>query len=251
MPGLETAPEPFRRVISELRRAGSCTGKLGRVYDLRSGIAPHEMDFLFNLIAESPDIRRTLEVGCAVGMSSLTICAAICGREGAFHRIVDPRQNSGWQGAGIANIDRTGFDQYELIEEGSQFALPRLASQEPETTDLVFVDGWHTFDHTVLDMYYGLQLLKVGGLLVVDDAAWRSVSKAVEYFSRFPALRIAGKCRRRRLGSVADALSDFRIVRGWIPSGINDWLVRAKFGSMVAMAKVGNDERRWDWFEPF
>jgi predicted O-methyltransferase YrrM len=207
------------------------------------------MDFLFKLISENPDIRQTLKVGCAAGMSSLAICAAICGREGAFHRIIDPKQNSGWQGAGVANIDRTGFDQYELIEEGSQFVLPRLASQEPGATDLVFIDGWHTFDHTLLDMYYGLLLLKVGGLLVVDDTSWRSVSKAVEYFSRLPALRITGKCRRRRfkdrlLGAVADAISDFRIVRGLVPSAINDWLVRAKFGSMVAITKIGKDERR-------
>jgi predicted O-methyltransferase YrrM len=38
-----------------------------------------------------------------------------------------------------------------------------------EKFDLAFIDGWHTFDHTLLDAFLSYRMLNIGGLLIIDD----------------------------------------------------------------------------------
>jgi predicted O-methyltransferase YrrM len=45
----------------------------------------------------------------------------------------------------------------------------------------VFVDGWHTFDYTLVDIFFAVFLLKVGGLLVIDDALHPGVENTLKY----------------------------------------------------------------------
>jgi hypothetical protein len=40
-----------------------------------------------------------------------------------------------------------------VLREPSFLAMPRLLARGAKF-DLVFVDGWHTFDFTLLDMFY-------------------------------------------------------------------------------------------------
>ena len=92
--------------------------------------------------------------------------------------IVDPDESTAWCGVGVSNLDRAGIDFYELREEPSEIALPQLLKEGAEF-DLAFIDGWHTFDQTLIDMYYANRLVKVGGYIIIDDADWISVSKAI------------------------------------------------------------------------
>jgi hypothetical protein len=55
----------------------------GEVLKMHSGISRDEGKFIYNLIQSDPRISHTLEVGCAYGPSSLNICAALRGRNGA------------------------------------------------------------------------------------------------------------------------------------------------------------------------
>ena len=70
--------------------------------------------------------------------------------------------------------------------------------------DLVFIDGWHTFDYTLVDAFYANELLRVGGYLVIDDAQHSGVAKCVRYiepnyksfYKRLPTHRtIAAFCK--------------------------------------------------------
>jgi Methyltransferase domain len=67
---------------------------------------------------------NTLEVGCAYGLSSLFICSALQERHGATHTIIDPYQNG--YGVGIRNLEDAGLRFFNLIENKSEFALPKL-----------------------------------------------------------------------------------------------------------------------------
>lgn len=164
--------------IRKIYRDGTITGRDGKTHPLHSAIDQEESDFLYNLVRGDAGIKKTLEVGCAYGLASLSICLAAKHRAGASHTIVDPFQNTQWDGIGIKHLKEAGVDFFTLIESKSEFGLPQILRESEGQFDLVFVDGWHTFDHALLDCFYATRLLRVGGYLAVDDANFESVGRA-------------------------------------------------------------------------
>jgi predicted O-methyltransferase YrrM len=246
-------------LIEEIYRSRQVQDASGKVHALAANVDRLEGAFLHDLIAGDPTIRRTLEVGCAYGLSSLHICAALQGREGAHHTILDPFQDEYFHGIGVANLRRAGFDFWELIPRRSEFALPALAEAEPGSYDFVFIDGWHTFDHTLLDLFYANRLLRVGGYVVIDDCSWASVAKAVAYVANYPAYEVvdlapgdATRGLRTRLRKAVRTLLPPGAAQTLLPKRLYDHRYsRLLFPRMVALRKIAEDTRDWKWFEPF
>ena len=183
---------PGEPVIDEIFETGRVVGRDGRSYEPRSSIAREEGWFLFSIIRSDPTITRTLEVGCGHGISSLYICAGLRDRPEALHTIIDPWQPAprpggvDWAGVGAFNLERQGHRNHRLIEAGSEIVLPRLLSEGEGNLDFVFIDGWHTFDHTMLDCFYATRLLRVEGILAIHDAWMPAVGRAVEFLRNYP-----------------------------------------------------------------
>jgi predicted O-methyltransferase YrrM len=240
-------------LIDEIRRERTVTGADGKTYPLQKhAIDTAEGRFLSEFIAGRPDIIRALEIGCAYGLSSLHIASALAGRPGARHVIIDPFESTAWNGIGVTNLDRAGIDFYELREEPSEIALPELLNERAEF-DLAFIDGWHTFDQTLIDMYYANRLVKVGGYIIIDDANWISVSKAISQFANYPCYEIVGGSSSRVI-RVVNLL--WKIVKPFAEAFFPHWLYDyfyglGKYPSMVALQKVAQDERNWKWFRSF
>jgi predicted O-methyltransferase YrrM len=72
-------------------------------------------------------------------------------------------------------------DRCTLLRERSQLALPRLVEQSL-VADAAFVDGSHIFHNVFVDLVYLRELVRPGGLIVLDDCQWPSVATAVRYF---------------------------------------------------------------------
>jgi predicted O-methyltransferase YrrM len=127
--------------------------------------------------------RTIVEIGLAYGGSALAIAEALVAggvRQGT-HVIIDAFQNrfygSGWSAiaeAGIAGLCL-------LFEERSQIVLPRLLS-EGFVADAAFVDGSHIFHNVFVDLFYLRELVRPGGLVILDDCGYPSVATAVRYF---------------------------------------------------------------------
>jgi predicted O-methyltransferase YrrM len=49
--------------------------------------------------------------------------------------------------------------------------------------DMIFIDGWHTFDYTLVDFFYANLLLKINGIIIIDDALHNGVKKCVDYLT--------------------------------------------------------------------
>jgi hypothetical protein len=113
----------------------------GERLPLHSEISREEGDFIEAIIRSDPTIKRTIEVGCAYGLSSLRICEALKDRTNAMHLILDPAQSSAWHSIGIANLHRAGLKCFEFLEEGSEFVLPRLAQTQSGT----ILSSWMEF----------------------------------------------------------------------------------------------------------
>ena len=148
----------------------------------RVAIPSRDADVLRDLlIADRP--RVVIEIGLAYASSALAIAEALVslGTDGARHVIIDAYQDRfediGW----TALVDAGLGERCSLIRERSQLALPRFV-QEGLVADAAFVDGSHVFHNVFVDLAFLGELVRAGGLIILDDVAWPSVATAVAYF---------------------------------------------------------------------
>jgi predicted O-methyltransferase YrrM len=134
------------------------------------------------LLAEQPG--TVIEIGLAYGSSALAIAEALAagGSGESRHVIVDAYQEH-FHGSGWAAITGTGLADglCSLIQERSQIALPRLLAGG-FVADTAFVDGSHIFHNVFTDLFYLRELVRPGGLIILDDCHHLSVAAAVSYF---------------------------------------------------------------------
>jgi predicted O-methyltransferase YrrM len=141
-----------------------------------------DSDVLRDLIlAEKPG--TVIEIGLAYGSSALAIAEALAaaGPHQARHVIVDAYQQQ-FHGSGWAAITGAGLTVLcSLVQERSQIALPRLLA-DGFTADAAFVDGSHIFHNVFVDLFYLRELVRRGGLVILDDCSYPSVATAARYF---------------------------------------------------------------------
>ncbi|MBU0740890.1 class I SAM-dependent methyltransferase [bacterium] len=162
-----------------------------RTFDLDGGehavtgpISMSQAEFMMKLIEER-ELRTCVETGVAFGASTVAICAALSRLEKrgltCRHSGVDPCQFSDYNGAAVAALERCGLRHlFEMLEGPSHLMLPELIKRG-EKVDMVFVDGWHTFDYTLIDVFLGDKLLRPGGVLLMHDMAMPSKRKVWKY----------------------------------------------------------------------
>lgn len=153
----------------------------GTTVDIHSRIGPHLADALYQLVLrEAPT--TVLEVGMAFAASSLAILTALAELGGDRTLIsLDPMQHSLWEGTGLHNVERAGLSHlHELCEAPDYLALPRLLEEGCEL-DLAYIDGWHTFDYTLLDAFYADRMLRPGGIIGFNDCNMPAVTKVVRF----------------------------------------------------------------------
>jgi len=103
---------------------------------------------------------RTVETGS--GASTVVFAAA-----GALHTAISPmagehRTIEAWCAAHDIPTGRLTF-----VEGYAEEVLP--AFDPPAALDVVFIDGKHSFPYPIVDWHYLSTLLRVGGVVVLDD----------------------------------------------------------------------------------
>jgi hypothetical protein len=158
--------------------------------------------------------------------------------------------------AGIVQLERAGLGFFRLLEQRSEFALPRLAEQEAGTFDLVFLDGWHTFDHTLVDAFYATRLLRIGGYLVLDDAYWKSVYRVADYLANYPCYQrfrsvdsVEPTSWKRRAARLGLSLFPRRRVEATLSRPALRVVYATTEARMLALRKVAEDERSSTWHD--
>jgi predicted O-methyltransferase YrrM len=242
-------------IIDHIYATKQVVGRSGTVHELHSAIDREKGEFLRSIVANDPGIVKTLEVGCAYGLSSLFICSELAKRAGASHTIIDPFQNTDWDGAGLRNLDEAGFDFYTFIEDRSEFALPEILRKGEGSFDMIFVDGFHTFDQTLLDCYYATRLLRIGGVMVIDDVALLPVGRAARYFAAYPCYETHGVVTENRTKPAKAVVSKTMktVARGdrWakvISARLSKKLLDYPRTEMIALKKIAEDTRPWNWY---
>jgi hypothetical protein len=187
-------------IIYKLYKTYKIYDELNNEYIFKSGIKQDYGIFLYNIIIKNK-FTKTLEIGFANGSSGLFITAALKNLElyghKTYHVAIDPNQSTQWKNIGALHIKKLGYKNIEIIEKPDYIAMPDLLKERVKNTkwmeskydpnyekfDLIFIDGWHTFDYTLLDFFYADLLLKVGGYIIVDDAKFDALKELDKYLS--------------------------------------------------------------------
>ncbi|MDO9553113.1 class I SAM-dependent methyltransferase [Rhodonellum sp.] len=239
-------------------------GLNGESLELNSAIDPNEGNAILDILKRNPDFFRTIEIGCAFGLSSLFICEGINGRLGSKHTIIDPFQMTSWKGVGIHNLKNAGIENFNLIEKASEIALPQLLEQK-ESFDFALIDGWHTFDHTLVDFFYLEKLIRPGGIIGIDDIHLPGINKVVRYLLNYPNLELiesvpnyTSRKRKFRDNILNNFFGLIKIIlpKKYYYKVLSDKIIKSDkilglYSSMVFFRKIDNDKRGWNWFEPF
>ena len=241
-------------VLEDILRTGEVTSDEGERFSLGTGgpISREEGELLQRVIGVlKPKI--SLEIGLAYGISTLFICEALKKVGANKHIVIDQDQSTLFKGIGLKNLGQAGYGELiEFIEEPSEIALPELLTRKTRV-DFAFIDGWHTFDHTLLDFFYVNMMLNVGGIVAFDDTTLSSISELCRFISRYPCYRIFSYLPSDQ---IRKPVVFARILRRSIvyPNSIKyikEDLRIASAGRCIAFMKVSEDKRDWTWHEQF
>ncbi|MFN2494152.1 MAG: O-methyltransferase [Pyrinomonadaceae bacterium] len=218
-------------ILTEMHATGRAFDQAGFEVSLVAGINPAAsrklQEFIRKLAA-----KRTLEIGMAMGCSTLAILEALPS-EGR-HTSVDPFQTAthayGYRGVGVTMVNRAGLSgQHRLIEEPNYLALPGLL-KAGEKFDLIFIDGWHTFDFAFIDSFYADLLLREGGILIFDDWGFPCVYQVTKFLEQHKAYKKLGPHTWNEL----NLLSKFNHLRKKVKQEREEW------GSICAYEKLAD-----------
>ncbi|MBX7043061.1 MAG: class I SAM-dependent methyltransferase [Ignavibacteria bacterium] len=238
---------PILEEIFEKRTTKSVDGRTVKV---NAQISRHEGELIRKCI-ELTGAEVSLEVGLAFGTSAMIICESLKKTERTRHYIMDPYQmyEASYGGIGLNNIRKSGFgDIIEFIDKPSQLALPELA-QRNVTVDFAFIDGWHTFDHTLVDFFFTDKLLREGGIVILDDTDWPAISRLVSFIDSNRSYEyIAGTPPRTYKRNVSPLKQAVRSKLRNITDKRHCTLPRH---GATAFRKMSEDHRNWDHFQGF
>lgn len=174
-----------REVRGRLGREGPARTR-GPELDFATVTLPEQDCNLLRDLLVAEGARTVVEIGLAYGSSALAIGEALVTVDPsrAQHIVIDPYQRSAFADAGWDLVCTAGLDSIAtLVTAPSSVALPQLVAAEV-TADAAFVDGSHRFHEVFLDLYFLRQVVRPGGLVVLDDDWTPSVRTAVRYYER-------------------------------------------------------------------
>ncbi len=269
--------------LNKIFETGQMTDQNGNIHALHSNISIEEGLYTQEVIRDIKP-RISLEVGLAMGISSMFICEALKEINSNRHIIIDPGQitsalsGDNWSGLGLYNLSKCGYDDIiDFKSDHSEYALPKLVEQGLKI-DFAFIDGWHTFDHTMLDFFYINRMLNIGGVVVFDDAQMPSINKLINYVLNYPSYKpyyLESKIRSDNIDNRWTGSNIFeklikkpyrvpilmyktiaeksRIGARFLSSkyifGMKNHQVLSK--RYYAIQKISEDNRLWNWYENF
>jgi len=246
----------MNQLLKEILSSNSIKLPSGETKELHSNVSTDEGHFLQEIILSTKP-QMSLEVGLAYGISTLFMCEALEKVGCQKHIAIDPNQyDDNWEGIGMHNLKIAGYEKLvDLICKPSFQALPNLLEQGYKF-DFAFIDGWHTFDYTLVDFFYINKLLNIGGVVAFDDADWPAVRKVCRYLTTLPSYEIMAEkitpkfsMKRKLLTRLVNSSTKLKNICK--PEFLIPDTELGLRGSCVAFKKIGEDPRRWDFHQQF
>jgi predicted O-methyltransferase YrrM len=134
-----------------------------RAKDIHLAVSRRTAKLLY-LLARTRQARSIVEFGTSFGISTLHLGAAV--RDNGGGRLISTEFEPGKVARARASIAEAGLSGIVEIREGD--AVETLASDLPETVDLLFLDGANTLYLTIAELLE--PRLVAGAVLVADNA---------------------------------------------------------------------------------
>jgi len=228
-----------------------------------NGMPLTECQQLYQVVCrEQPSV--SLEVGMAFGLSTLAICQGLIETGGNQHIVMDPYQESDYQGTALRHLERAGLRHLaDFYLESSHEVLPRLEAAGT-CVDFAFVDGIHLVDYTMVEFFYIDRMLRRGGLLVFDDLQLPSIRKVVRFAvanrgyrdeshsPRTGRVRLAG----RRFRRILRGMKAFGEALRFAIAPEHTELLSLEIGwprenGLAILRKIKDDDRAWKHYVDF
>lgn len=228
----------------------------GNIRDVNDMISRDEAFALLKMF-EKANTKISIEVGLAHGVSALVFCQAHqeSNKTKNTHYAVDPNQLSSYNSAALCALEKAGYlDYFKLLNGPSHLEIPELIKQNIKV-DCAFIDGWHTFDYTLIDFFLIDKILKPGGYVAFHDTYGRAKQKVINFILS------------HRKYEIDDALMNFstepflKILKFFIWRIYKDpmllfswfhWKYQLKSSSgLIILKKIEDFEPNYDFFKNF
>lgn len=226
------------------------TSKKGEIVEINSETSKKQCEFLQKIIRDN-QFKKSIEIGLAFGMSAIAITEEIV-KNGGKHVAIDKFENDGWHGYGLDLLEQANLREHvEFHEEYCYVTLPKLLS-ENRKFDFAYIDSTKQFDWLLVDFFYLDKLLELNGVIVFDDAAFPGIRKLLRFIAQFPNYEIyrhypsnkpekeSFKIRLfKKIFKNANNILKEEIIQSDYQLGVNTYC--------LALRKVSEDSRNWDW----
>jgi predicted O-methyltransferase YrrM len=241
-------------LLEEIFKTKKFTNSRNEVIGVHSETSKGQCEFLQQLIRDN-NFSQSIEIGFAFGMSTLAIVEEVVKR-GGHHAVIDKFQVVDWAGLGLDLIKQAGYEKDITFYEDYCYAvLPGLLASGKKF-DFAYIDSTKQFDWLMVDFFYIEKMLKVGGIIVFDDVPFPSIRKLMRYIVQFPSYRVHSQFPENYPTSAG-----LKIAGAFKALPKADKLIRPEIlvtdhemglnTGCLAIQKVDEDKRSWDWHVEF
>jgi predicted O-methyltransferase YrrM len=222
--------------------------------NIHSETGKEQCKFLQRIISENK-FSKSIEIGFAYGISALAITEEIVKNNGK-HVIIDKFENSSWNGLGLDLICQAGYSEnIDFHEEYCYVTLPKLLA-EGRTFDFAYIDSTKQLDWLLVDFFFLDKLLEKGGIIVFDDVRFPGIRKLLRYIAQFPDYIVYDTFPKNRINKYKYRLLSLIKKIPKIKSLIRHNLQITDYdlginSHCVALKKINEDSRNWDWHKDF
>ena len=238
-------------VLVDALDSGVAVNRAGIETPLQANVTLTDAQRLYDLVrARRPEV--TIELGFAEGTSTLAIAQALEDNGYGIHHVVDPFENSHFEGVGLTSLDRAGLRDRVIFHEAfAEEVVPSLPR-----TSFAFIDSSHLFDLTLMDFILVDKKLEIGGLIGFHDLWLPGVLKALRYivtnrdYRVYNDLPLRPTPTRRHLGNaVVRRIPRAELILRPEVMELNSDLELTRL--MTFVEKQGEDTRSWKFYRTF
>lgn len=241
-------------VLREAMESAKVETADGRIVELNSNISIDDAITLYKAVrAVKP--RRSVEVGFACGISTLSILQALNDNGEGEHDVIDPYQ-AYYDNVGLAMVKKAGLEgHFHFHRNFAEEIIPTLPRLQ-----FAFIDASHLFDLSLVEFVLVDKKLDVGGVISFHDMWMASLQRLMRYILSNRSYEVV-----REFDTELPPSGRRSIIKGTIRSFLRSFPKREKLfktdaltswtdlniRNLALLRKTADDKRDWTFHKEF